>query len=206
MSSHKPKQSIQSNNFGMQSAPQNETQTYANKYKDIYNSPLKRKGAPIPQNVSPIPPKNNTNVIPSTNISAGKYNYGSLGTITTPYQGSTRYESTHPGIDIANKIGTNIPSTVSGKVTDVVTGKTQGAPGYGNYVIITDAQGNQHRYSHLTGAYVQVGQNVSQGSTIGTMGNTGQTYSLHGGTGSHLDYRIKDMYGKYINPYNFIAV
>jgi murein DD-endopeptidase MepM/ murein hydrolase activator NlpD len=50
-----------------------------------------------------------------------------------------------------------------------------------------------------------VGQSVNKGQQIGSMGNTGQTYSLSGGTGSHLDYRIVDMYGKYVNPYKFIS-
>lgn len=130
--------------------------------------------------------------------------FGGLGTVTVSPGGSTKYEKTHPGIDIANKIGTNVPTFTSGKVTDVVTGKAQGAPGYGNYVIVSDAQGNKHRYSHLQNSFVKVGQEVSKGAIIGPMGNTGQTYSVSGGTGSHLDYRIRDMYGKYINPWRFL--
>jgi len=126
-----------------------------------------------------------------------------LGTVTTPYGGSTRYEGMHPGVDIANKIGTNIPTQTAGRVIDVVRGTRQGSKGFGNYVIVEDESGYQHRYSHLHQAYVQKGQLVPKGQAIGSMGNTGQTYSLHGGDGSHLDYRIKDAYGKYVNPYTY---
>jgi murein DD-endopeptidase MepM/ murein hydrolase activator NlpD len=140
------------------------------------------------------------NNIGSKLTSAGKSIKSKLGSITTPYGGSTRYESFHPGVDIANDIGTNIPTPVEGKVTDVVTGKRQGDNGFGNYVVVQDRFGNKHRFSHLLNAFVMVGQNIPKGSVIGAMGNSGQTYSLSGGTGSHLDYRIQDMYGRYINP------
>lgn len=128
-----------------------------------------------------------------------------LGTLTTPYGGSTRFEKSHPGIDIANKIGTNIPAFTSGVVKEVVTGKKQGERGFGNYVVIQDQEGNLHRYSHLTNSYVRVGQKVGAGNVLGSMGNTGSTYSTSGGTGSHLDYRIRDLYGRYVNPNRFIS-
>lgn len=127
-----------------------------------------------------------------------------LGNVTTNYGTSTKYEQFHPGVDVANSIGTPVPTFVSGKVTDKSTGHKQGDSGFGNYVVVTDENGNQHRYSHLNQVFVPVGAQVGQGQEIGTMGNTGQTYSLSGGTGSHLDYRIKDIYGKYINPYNYL--
>lgn len=127
-----------------------------------------------------------------------------LGPVTVPYGGSTKYEKFHPGVDVANKIGTPIPARAGGKVTEVVSGKIQGDPGFGNYVVVTDAKGNKHRYSHLNNSWVQLGSTITPGTVIGGMGNTGQTYSTSGGTGSHLDYRIKNMYGKYVNPSNFI--
>ena len=54
-----------------------------------------------------------------------------LGTQTVPYGGSTRYEKTHPGVDIANKIGTPIPTFFGGTVSKVVGGQKQGSPGFG---------------------------------------------------------------------------
>jgi len=128
-----------------------------------------------------------------------------LGTTTVPYGGSTRYEKFHPGVDVAAPIGKPIPSFTPGKVTQVKTGQKQGSPGYGNYVIVTDPYGAQHRYSHLHQSFVKVGQDIPAGGTLGTMGNTGQTYSEHGGTGSHLDYRILNAYKKYVNPYVYLG-
>ena len=128
-----------------------------------------------------------------------------LGTVTVPYGGSTKYEQFHPGVDTANKIGTPIPASLGGIVQEVVGGKKQGDKGYGNYVTVKDSYGGLHRYSHLNNSYVKVGQNITPGAIVGGMGNTGSTYSLHGGTGSHLDYRIKDLYGKYVNPSQYLA-
>jgi len=138
---------------------------------------------------------------PQAPQTSGGYN---LGQVSVPYGGNTRYEKFHPGVDIANKIGTQIPSFTRGKVTEVAGGKVQGNPGYGNYVIVTDEKGNKHRYSHLNQSFVKMGQPVTRGTVLGGMGNSGQTYSNSGGTGSHLDYRIKDLYGKYLNPVSYI--
>ena len=129
---------------------------------------------------------------------------GPIGTVSVPYGGSTRYEKVHPGVDIANKIGTPIRSFSPGTITSVTSGQKQGDRGYGNSVIVTDNQGNKQRYSHLQGTYVKVGQPVQRGTYLGPMGNSGSTYSTSGGTGSHLDYRVRDMYNKYINPLRFI--
>jgi murein DD-endopeptidase MepM/ murein hydrolase activator NlpD len=148
--------------------------------------------------------------IPSAITGANTYNpqttavstsLSSLGTITTPYGGSTRYESFHPGVDVANKIGTPIPAFVGGSVAEV----GNNAAGWGNYVIIKDKYGNKQRYSHLKNALVNIGDTVSSGQEIGEMGATGNVYSLTGGNGSHLDFRIKDIYNKYINPLTYLS-
>lgn len=127
-----------------------------------------------------------------------------IGTVTVQPGGSTRYEKVHPGIDIANVIGQRIPSFTGGRVSEVISGKVKGSPAFGNYVIVTDEQGNRHRYSHLSQNYVKVGDPVHAGMPIGAMGTSGQVYSTSGGTGSHLDYRIKSAAGKYLDPYTFI--
>jgi murein DD-endopeptidase MepM/ murein hydrolase activator NlpD len=129
-----------------------------------------------------------------------------LGPVTVPYGGSTRYESFHPGIDIAAQIGTPAKAYAGGRVSEVVTGKKQGDKGYGNYVIVTDEQGNRHRYSHLYQQYVKVGDTITPGSVLGSIGNSGSTYSESGGTGSHLDYRIQSAYNKYINPARYLGL
>jgi murein DD-endopeptidase MepM/ murein hydrolase activator NlpD len=165
--------------------------------KDFYNkqkgiNPATMQGASSP---STFPTKIYKNL--NTDIS-------SLGVLTTDFGGSTRYEKFHPAIDIANKIGTPIPAFRPGTVVSVSTGKKQGDKGYGNNVIVVDASGNKHRYSHLQRIFVKIGQKVGAGEQLATMGNTGSTYSNSGGTGSHLDYRITDAYNKAINPYVYL--
>ena len=140
-----------------------------------------------------------------TSTVSGNRGSGKLGTVTVPYGGTTKFEAAHPGIDIANAQGTKIPSFTSGKVTQVISNKKHGDQGYGNYVIVTDAMGGQHRYSHLYQTFVKVGSNVRQGESIGSMGSTGQTYSASGeGEGTHLDYRIKNFAGQYVNPTEYL--
>jgi murein DD-endopeptidase MepM/ murein hydrolase activator NlpD len=51
---------------------------------------------------------------------------------------------------------------------------------------------------------LSVGQQVQRGTVLGLEGTTGSTYSLHGGSGAHVDLRIRDLYGKYVDPHRFI--
>ena len=136
-----------------------------------------------------------------------------LGVVTTPFGGQTRWEGAHPGVDIANKKGTPIPAFTDGTVIEAETGKGQANPnsvtdpnkGFGNHVTVQDAQGNHHYYSHLGDTFVKAGQHVERGQTIAPMGNSGSTYSNSGGDGAHLDYRIQNAAGKYLNPMYFIG-
>lgn len=126
----------------------------------------------------------------------------SLGTVTTPYGGRTKFEKFHPGVDVAMETGQDIPAFAGGEVTEVKTGETQtpNTPGFGNYVVITDEQGNKHRYSHLHNTWVNEGEKIKAGQSVGGAGHSGGAYSTTGGSGTHLDYRIKDAYNKYVNP------
>lgn len=139
---------------------------------------------------------------------SGQYSnmFKELGVETTPYMGSTRYEAKHPGIDIANQIGTPIPFFTGGVVEEVQVGKKQGEKGYGNYVKVRDSNGHIVQYSHLSDiGNLKVGQRVNTGDKVIRMGNTGSTYSTSGGTGSHLDLRIYNAYKKqYVNPYAYL--
>jgi murein DD-endopeptidase MepM/ murein hydrolase activator NlpD len=128
-------------------------------------------------------------------------NFKNIGKITTGWGGSTKFEKFHPGIDIANKVGTPIPSFTPGKVTSVSTGHQHGENGFGNSVTVTDANGVKEKYNHLSQVLVKPGQVVNKGQEIAKMGDSGSTYSPTGnGTGPHLDLRIKDAYDRYLNP------
>lgn len=149
------------------------------------------------------------NATPRTSISSKFGNiaqamFQATGTQTTPYGGQTRYEGVHPGVDLAAPIGSRVRAFTEGTVVNEQLGKKQGDKGYGNYVVIKDPYGNLHRYSHLKNAWVKVGQKIFTGQDLGSVGTSGSTYSESGGTGAHLDYRISDAYGKYMNPTTYI--
>jgi murein DD-endopeptidase MepM/ murein hydrolase activator NlpD len=130
-----------------------------------------------------------------------------LGNVTTKPGGGTRYTDNHPGVDIANDRGTPVPAFESGVVTEQVAGKRQGDEDYGNYVVITDRNGNKHRYSHLMKSLVPIGRPVRAGENLGLMGNTGNAYSESGkGDGTHVDYEIVDAFGKYVDPSKFVDI
>lgn len=119
------------------------------------------------------------------------------GTFIKPIDGvyTSRYSSSHKGIDIAGPIGTSVVASASGTV---VTSKAlKNANGtyrsYGEYIIIDHGNGLQTLYAHLSTRSVSVGQYVSQGQVIGTRGSTGNS------TGPHLHFEIRSG-NSYLNP------
>lgn len=86
----------------------------------------------------------------------------------------------HKGFDIADAVGVPIVAAANGKVTEVGVDPT----GYGLYVWVDHKYGFKTRYSHLQRIYVSEGQDVHQGESMGTLGNTGLS------TGPHLDFQI----------------
>ena len=86
----------------------------------------------------------------------------------------------HYGIDIAAKKGTKIKSAGSG----VVTMAEPDLYYTGGTIIMDHGHGISTIYSHLNDLYVKIGDEVSQGEIIGTVGSTGRS------TGPHLDFRI----------------
>jgi murein DD-endopeptidase MepM/ murein hydrolase activator NlpD len=86
-----------------------------------------------------------------------------------PVAGCTRTQGIHGnnGIDIACPVGTPIMAAASGEVIVAKSGDWNG--GYGTYIVIAHPNGSQTLYGHLSGLSVSVGQQVSQGETIGAM-------------------------------------
>ncbi len=95
----------------------------------------------------------------------------------------------HLALDYAAPRGTAVLASASGRV--VLAGWNGG---FGKHVKIRHANGYTTGYAHLSRILVKVGQNVQQGQTIGRVGSTGLA------TGAHLDYRIQDRRGRYLNP------
>lgn len=104
----------------------------------------------------------------------------------------SRTRRMHNGIDIANSTGTNIAASQNGKV---IFAGYQGS--YGNLIVIRHANGMETAYAHLSRISVSVGDAVTQGQSIGKMGNTG------GSTGSHLHFEIRSN-GTAVNPMNYL--
>jgi murein DD-endopeptidase MepM/ murein hydrolase activator NlpD len=95
----------------------------------------------------------------------------------------------HRGLDISVPTGTPIQAVHAGVISHVQHGDT----GYGNYVVIENAEGFRSVYAHCDTINVGIDQSVIQGEVIATAGNTGTS------TGSHLHMEIT-MNDKYINP------
>lgn len=94
----------------------------------------------------------------------------------------------HYGVDISSNCGTPIYAANDGTV---VTAEYQYS--FGNYVEIDHNNGFVTRYAHMTQFYVSVGQGVSMGQLIGSIGNTGYSF------GCHLHYET--IYnGERVNP------
>jgi murein DD-endopeptidase MepM/ murein hydrolase activator NlpD len=77
--------------------------------------------------------------------------------------------------------GQPVVSTHTGKVVDVVLGN----PDTGNRVRIQTGTWTTD-YSHLDQVHVSIGQEVTAGDQIGTIGNTGRLSD-----GPHLDYQVR---------------
>ena len=120
-------------------------------------------------------------------VSGNKMNWPTIGSHITQY-----YSWRHHAIDIANKKGTPIYAADAGTIEYIGWGQ-----GYGNQIVIDHGGGKKTRYAHLSKFYVEDGQKVSKGQTIGAMGSTGWS------TGTHLHFEVI-INGQKYNPLNYI--
>nr|MBS0036977.1 M23 family metallopeptidase [Saprospiraceae bacterium] len=98
----------------------------------------------------------------------------------------------HSGIDFTAPRGTPIYSTGNGTVTRVQRDRT----GYGTYVMVDHGYGYETLYAHLYNYSVKVGDKVTKGQQIATVGNTGTS------TAPHLHYEVRHR-GNPVNPVHF---
>jgi murein DD-endopeptidase MepM/ murein hydrolase activator NlpD len=87
------------------------------------------------------------------------------------------------GIDIGAPRGTPVVAAASGTV--VVSRQPGWNGGYGAYVVLQHDNDSQTLYAHLTDNFASLGERVSQGQQLGTVGSTGKS------TGSHLHFEIR---------------
>lgn len=115
------------------------------------------------------------------------------GVVSSPY--GLRWGGTdfHPGMDIANDMGTPIVATADGVVE--YAGWNSG--GYGNMVDINHGNGIMTRYGHAMQVVVSTGQQVKRGQLIAYMGSTGFS------TGPHVHYEVH-INGNRVNPISYL--
>lgn len=132
-------------------------------------------------------------------------------TITSGYE--YRWGSFHNAIDFYVGHGAPIYAANNGTVYAVGTGCVRGDISCngrrGNYVIINHNAGNYYtQYMHMSSVSVRVGQTVSRGQRIGSMGNTGYVvptpgYGSSSLAGTHLHFEVwkgVPNRGYHINP------
>ncbi|MDR2148478.1 MAG: M23 family metallopeptidase [Tannerella sp.] len=85
----------------------------------------------------------------------------------------------HSGMDFTAEPGTDIYATGNGTVV-----YAEWKQGYGNCIILNHGYDFETLYGHLQDYKVKVGQKVTRGEVIATVGNTGKS------TGPHLHYEV----------------
>ncbi|WP_395344737.1 peptidoglycan DD-metalloendopeptidase family protein [Ningiella sp. W23] len=104
----------------------------------------------------------------------------------------TEKVSMHKGVDFAGKEGSNVVATGAGIV---VWASKRTA--YGYLVEIDHGNGYKTRYGHNKEIKVKVGDVVTKGQTIATMGSSGRS------TGVHVHYEVLK-HGRHLDPLPYI--
>lgn len=95
------------------------------------------------------------------------------GTTRSSHSPSTRSVDFNRADDFQDPV----VAAADGTVTTAVTGKKR--PSYGQFVVIDHGNSESTLYAHLDSVTVVVGQAVTAGTQIGTLGNTGNSYGAH---------------------------
>lgn len=98
-----------------------------------------------------------------------------------PRKVTTGFYPWHPGVDVSADTGTPVAASDTGVV--VFAGRHTG--GYGTLVILDHGNGFTTYYAHLNARFVECGQSVAQGATIGEVGATGAT------SGAHIHFEVR---------------
>lgn len=119
-----------------------------------------------------------------------------FGKMVRTYSDETRSEDTsRRGVDINASVGTIVKSAAEGKVEEVSNNTTDGT-----YVVIAHANGLKTKYANLSEEIkVAVGDVVSAGTEIGTVGNTSGIFTSKL-CGDVLNIQIQDANGKDVDP------
>lgn len=131
-------------------------------------------------------------------LSVGEWVWPTITPYVITSQYYWRWGRMHEGIDISGcGHGSPIFSVGDGVVTEAGYYSTNGY-----YVVISHAQNYYTIYMHLNKYTVSVGQTVSAGQQIGTMGNTGRSTGTHLHIGVYIGYPYRG--GQVLDPCNSI--
>lgn len=101
------------------------------------------------------------------------------------------WSTVHTGLDFAAPSGTPLVAVANGTITEA------GFDGsYGNKTVLTLEDGTEIWYCHQSTINVSVGQTVTGGDVIGTVGSTGNV------TGPHLHLEVRPGGGSPVDPYS----
>ncbi|MGN1133594.1 MAG: M23 family metallopeptidase, partial [Oscillospiraceae bacterium] len=145
---------------------------------------------------------------PANNNTGAQFIWPVPGFYNITYGVGWRWGAYHAGIDISSNgiRGANICAAAAGTVIVASNtcshdyGKNSSCGcggGYGNYCIIDHGNGYWTLYGHSEHINVSVGQYVSQGQVLGTVGSTGFS------TGPHLHFEVR-LNGVAQNPQNYV--
>jgi murein DD-endopeptidase MepM/ murein hydrolase activator NlpD len=112
-----------------------------------------------------------------------------FGYRANPFTGIRQF---HAGLDIVGPVNAAINAAMDGRVAE-----TGYSAIFGNFVILSHAEGYQTLYAHLNKILVKQGASVLQGKTLGLLGSTG--YS----TGPHLHLGVFKR-GTAVDPLKFL--
>jgi murein DD-endopeptidase MepM/ murein hydrolase activator NlpD len=102
----------------------------------------------------------------------------------------------HDGVDISAPSGTPVLAAAPGRI--ILTKRSDLLAGFGNYIEIDHGNGYVTRYGHLENITVRIGQVVTKGQTVGSVGKSG------GAIAPHLHYEvIKE--GKNVDPVEYMV-
>lgn len=102
-----------------------------------------------------------------------------------PLSGGRKTQGLHGfnGVDIGAPYGTPVYAAAAGTV--IVSRPAGWNGGYGQYVVVSHANGTQTLYAHLGSIVAGEGASAEQGQIIGYVGSTGRS------TGPHLHFEIR---------------
>jgi len=118
-----------------------------------------------------------------------------------------RSTNPHRGVDFNYDVGPGGQKGINlthpalySPVAGIVTNAGQGTAGR---IAVRDANGYSHEILHTHTRNVKVGDRVSEGQLIGTMGNTGVLNANVEDGPQHIHYQLKDPAGNVVNPTEF---